>query len=89
MSSTVFHVVLAKMFRISYVLKELEGVEFMGIRCIKGIHIPVKDSNWTNGKTVYIPVDNVSTITEFPSYEDYKDRIKKFYTDKATDEVGG
>jgi ubiquitin C-terminal hydrolase len=59
----------------SYVLEGVEGVDFKGVKCLKGRHA---DITWAKGKICYVPVDKVSVIMEFDSLEQYKEDIQKF-----------
>jgi len=58
-----------------YVIEGLEKAEyFNGIKCLKGQYI---DSAWLKSKTVYIPVDKVTSIIEFNSLAEYKTEVLK------------
>ena len=59
----------------SYVLEGVEGVDFKGVKCLKGRHA---DITWAKGKICYVPVDKISVIMEFDSLEQYKEDIQKF-----------
>ena len=59
----------------SYTLEGVEGVDFKGVKCLKGRH---SDITWAKGKMCYIPVDKISAIMEFDSFEQYKEDIQKF-----------
>jgi len=59
----------------SYVLQDIEPVEFNGIKCLKGEHVNI---SWIKNKVVYIPVDKVSLIVEYNSVEEFKQTISTF-----------
>jgi hypothetical protein len=59
----------------SYVLENVERADFMGIKCLKGRFV---DMTWVKGKICYVPVDKISVINEFDSFDQYKEAIQKF-----------
>jgi hypothetical protein len=59
----------------TYVLDGVEGVDFKGVKCLKGRHA---DIGWPKGKICYIPVDHISLIMEYDSLEQYKEDVQKF-----------
>jgi hypothetical protein len=59
----------------SYVLEAVEGVDFNGVKCLKGRHA---DISWARGKICYIPIDQISTIVEYDSLQQYKEDIEKY-----------
>ena len=59
----------------SYALEGVEGVDFKGIKCLKGRHA---DISWAKGKICYIPVDQISAIVEYDSLQQYKENIEKY-----------
>jgi hypothetical protein len=59
----------------TYVLEGVEGVDFKGVKCLKGRHA---DIGWPKGKICYIPVDQISLIKEYDSLEQYKEDIQKY-----------
>ncbi|MGD0060149.1 MAG: hypothetical protein ABSD58_12105 [Verrucomicrobiia bacterium] len=59
----------------SYVLEGVEGVDFNGVKCLKGRHA---DITWAKGKICYIPVDKISAIMEYDSLDQYMQDIQKY-----------
>jgi hypothetical protein len=56
------------------VLTDVSRVAYFGIESIKGKSV----YSWTDGKTVYIPVQKIRSIIEFDSIDDYNTAMKKF-----------
>jgi hypothetical protein len=61
----------------TYALKRLESTEFQNIPCLKGIYIG--KGEWLQGKTIYIPKNQINIIVEYNSFDDYKNAMKKVY----------
>jgi len=59
----------------SYALEGIEGVDFKGVKCLKGRHA---DISWAKGKICYIPIDQISAIVEYDSLQQYKQDIEKY-----------
>jgi hypothetical protein len=66
----------------SYVLMDATSVEFLGMKCVRGKHRPLKEAFWTNGNIIYIPVEMISSVVEFESYDAYRDAVKRFNEEK-------
>lgn len=50
-----------------------------------GTSVHISDTQWQRGKTIWISWDTITTIIEFESAEEYKDRIKQIQPPKATE----
>jgi hypothetical protein len=48
-------------------LADAQAEEFCGIACIKGTWLTSRDSNWATGRTAYVPVTHIKSITAFDS----------------------
>ena len=59
----------------SYVLEGVEGVDFNGVKCLKGRHA---DITWAKGRICYIPVGKISAIMEYDSLDQYMQDIQKY-----------
>jgi hypothetical protein len=68
----------------SYVLMDATHVEFLGMKCIRGTNRPAKESWWTNGNTVYIPVEMICSVIEFDSYDAYREALKRWHESKLS-----
>jgi hypothetical protein len=66
----------------SFVLMDAKPVEFLGMKCIRGKHRPMKESFWTNGNIIYIPFEMITSVVEFDSYEAYREAVKRFNEEK-------
>ena len=68
----------------SYLLADCMRQEFMGIPCIKGTYRSNKSAaHWMAGRATYIPLDSVVLVTEFDSFEAYRQMLKRHYEEKA------
>jgi hypothetical protein len=68
----------------TYVMTDLENTDFMGERCIKGRLRYSGSAHFMSDKVMYIPLERVNTVTEYESYEAYREAVKRHYADKAT-----
>jgi len=59
----------------SYLLENVEGVDFNGVKCLKGRHA---DISWLKGKICYIPVTRISAMIEYDTMEQYVQDIQKY-----------
>jgi hypothetical protein len=64
------------------VLQDASPAKFMGMPCIKGTH-HYRENFWTEGKTVYVPLENISDVVEFDSLAEYKQRVKKHFDQQS------
>ncbi len=55
-------------------VKNISHVTFQGMECIEGT--AVRFRHWTNGRTIYIPIQHISTLIEFDSFEDLQKERK-------------
>ena len=56
----------------------------MGVPCLKGTyHHPSSTTHWLDSQTMYVPLDKVLMVTEYDSYEAYKDALKRCYEAQA------
>jgi len=53
-------------------LANAEAEEFCGIACIKGTWLTSRESNWATGRTVYVPVAHIKSITTFDSISEMR-----------------
>lgn len=68
----------------SYLLSDATREEFMGVPCIKGTYRPnTSTSHWMAGRVTYIPLDKVLFLTEYESFEAYRDALKRHYEEKS------
>ena len=68
----------------SYLLVDCKRQEFMGTACIKGTYRSSKSANhWMAGRVTYIPLDSVVLVTEFDSFEAYREMMRRYYEGKA------
>ena len=59
----------------SYVFAHVEKGEFLDIDCLKGTAYVSPRHRWLEGKTIFIPVSDVSVITEYPSPDEHASAI--------------
>lgn len=68
----------------SYLLANCQRQEFMGVACIKGTYRSNKSANhWMAGRVTYIPLDSVVLVTEFDSFEGYREMMRRYYEEKV------
>jgi len=67
----------------TYVVNDVENVEFMGRPCIKGRLRYSGSSHFMSERVIYIPHERVISATEYESYEAYKEAIKCHYAEKS------
>jgi hypothetical protein len=60
----------------SYVFSQIEKADFLEIACFKGLAYGSPRHRWLMGKTIYIPVSDISVIYEYPSPAEYASAIK-------------
>lgn len=53
-----------------YAVMQLQSDHFHGVHCLKGIARSLK-KHWIDGRRVYIPIAQISSITEYESWEDF------------------
>ena len=68
----------------SYLLSDASSEEFMGMRCIKGTYrVFASAYHWMEGRVTYVPVSKILLVTEYESFEAYRDSLKRHYEEKA------
>ena len=68
----------------SYLLTDASRQEFMGVSCIRGIYRPNRStSHWMGGRVTYIPLESILLVTEYDSFEDYCDALKRHFEEKS------
>ena len=67
----------------TFVLTEVEKAEFLEGPCIKGRLRYSGQAHFMSDKVMYLPVERVITVTEYDSYEAYREAVKRHYAEKG------
>ena len=73
----VYAVYLTDMRGTSYIVEDLQSVDFLGVKCLKGT--ASKLPGWVKDTTaLYFPVDKIQSVLEYNSLKDYKESDERY-----------
>ncbi len=67
----------------TYVMNEVESVEFMERPCLRGRLRYSGSTHFMSDKVIYVPLERVISATEYESNEAYRDAVKRHWAEKS------